>query len=342
MRPKFINSSHSYNLILINLFLLLSTFSSSALKAQSKYAGESFSVGVGARGLGMGSAYHTLATGAEALYWNPGGMARTDPGINNHLAFMHSERFSGEVDYNFIGYSRRLTGKYSQSVIGVGLIHLGVGGIPIVTRLEDPDRELGPENRPVIDRYSSKNDFALLAGLARKFRGNSYLGANVKVLYLRQEGASASGFGFDIGAVIPLTLGGIQLLASLSARDVTTSFLAYSTGKREYIKPWISAGLALADGLKLPGGNLICALEASIPLERRRKNYRSDFDYLMSLFHLGFEYALYNRMFLRGGLDEKHATFGAGIFVRSLSLDYAWIGHRDLDQTHRISLCYSF
>ena len=342
MKPNFFSGSSGRKGLIIKLFLLLSALACSALKAQSKYAGESFSVGVGARGLGMGSAYHTLATGAEALYWNPAGLAGTDPEANNHLAFMHSERFSGEVDYNFIGYARRLPGKHHRNVIGVGLIHLGVGGIPIVTRLEDPDRELGPDNRPVIDRYSSKNDFALLAGLGRQFRGNCYLGANVKVLYLSQEGASASGFGFDIGAVFPLTLKVIRLLSSLSARDVTTSFLAYSTGKREYIKPWISAGLALAEGFKLPGGSLSGALEVSIPLERRRKNYRSDFDYLMSLLHFGFEYTLYRRMFLRGGLDEKHPAFGAGIFVRSLALDYAWIGHRDLDQTHRISLGYFF
>ncbi|MBN2289656.1 MAG: hypothetical protein JXQ83_10025 [Candidatus Glassbacteria bacterium] len=309
--------------------------------AQSKYAGESFSVGVGARGLGMGSAFHTLASGAEALYWNPAGLARTDPEVDNHLAFMHSERFSGEVDYNFIGYARRLPGKDRRSVAGIGLIHLGVGGIP-VTRLEDPDRELGPDNRPVIERYSSKNDFVLLAGLARRFPGNGWLGGNVKVIYLRQEGASASGFGIDIGAVLPVRLAGVELLASLSARDVTTSFLAYSTGKREYIKPWISAGVALAEGFRLPGGMLNGAFEVSIPVERRRKNYASDSDYLMSLLHFGVEYALYRRMFLRGGLDEKHPTFGAGIFVRSLALDYAWIGHRDLDQTHRISLGYFF
>jgi hypothetical protein len=342
LKNIFLNTDKCCNTVLFNLFLLLSTFPLAGLNAQSKYAGESFSVGVGARGLGMGSAYHTLATGADALYWNPAGLARTEQQANNHLAFMHSERFSGEVDYNFIGYSRKLPADRRLSVVGLGLIHLGVGGIPIVTSLEDPDSDLGDDNRPVIDRYSSKNDFVLIAGLAAKFLGDGYLGGNVKVYYLSQEGASASGFGFDIGVVLPVNLGGVPLLASLSARDVTTSFLAYSTGKREYIKPWISAGLALEDGFTLPAGKLTGAFEVSIPVERRRKNYPTNFDYLMSLLHFGVEYSLFQKMFLRGGLDEKHPTFGAGIFVRSLALDYAWIGHRDLDQTHRISLGYFF
>jgi len=103
LRIKYFSVPCNLNRLIIILFLFLTIFGDSGLRAQSKYAGESFSVGVGARGLGMGSAYHTLATGAEALYWNPAGLARTEPQANNHLAFMHSERFSGEVDYNFIG-----------------------------------------------------------------------------------------------------------------------------------------------------------------------------------------------------------------------------------------------
>ncbi|MEA2063946.1 MAG: hypothetical protein U9P14_09640 [Gemmatimonadota bacterium] len=343
MRFKYPGALSFGNAIRISLGTVLLVSWSSVL-AQSKYAGESFSVGVGARGLGMGSAYHTLATGAEALYWNPAGLARTEGGggAKNHLAFMHSERFRGEVDYNFIGYARRTSGSGRHApTVGLGLIHLGVGGIP-VTRLEDPDRPLGPDNRPVISRYSSKNDFLLIAGLGRKLSGDLCLGANVKVLHVSQEGASGNGFGFDLGAIMPVTLAGIPLLASLSARDVTTSFLAYSTGKREYIKPWVSGGLATAEGFKVPGGRIAGAFEVSVPMERRRKNYRTGTEYLLSLLHLGIEYSIGSRMFLRGGVDEKHPTFGAGIFVRSLAVDYAWIGHRDLDQTHRVSLGYFF
>ena len=62
----------------LGVSLLVIYLAAGELFAQSKYAGESFSVGVGARGLGMGSAFHTLATGPEALYWNPAGLARTD------------------------------------------------------------------------------------------------------------------------------------------------------------------------------------------------------------------------------------------------------------------------
>ena len=311
------------------------------LSAQSKYAGESFSVGVGARGLAMGSAFHTLATGPEALYWNPAGLVRSERGPDNCLALMHSERFDGEVVYNFAGYSRNLRRAEGPLSIGVGLIHLGVGGIPLVTRLENPGEELGPENRPVIDRYISKNDFAFIAGFGRRFNDKTQLGATVKVLHERYLDVTATGFGFDLGAIYESDRI-LPLLLSVSARDVTTSFLAFSTGKREYIKPWISVGAALADGYRLPGGKITGALEVSVPAERRRKNYPSDGAYLMSLLHLGAEYALYERMFLRGGLDENNPTFGAGLSVRGLAVDYAWIGHRDLNQTHRISLDYSF
>ncbi len=307
------------------------------LAAQSKYAGESFSIGVGGRGLGMGSAYHTLARGPEALYWNPAGLAESAvPGRENSLALMHSERFDGEVSYNFLGWSRRLEGEGRQpAALGLGLIHLGVGGIPVTTRL-------GEDGRPVIDRYISRNDFAFLAGYGRKFGEALSLGGNVKVLHMRYEGASATGFGLDAGAVFrPPMQSGLPLAFSLSARDLTTSFLAYSTGKREYIKPWISGGVAL-ERLSLPGGSLAAALELSIPVEHRRKNYRSDEAYLLSLVHLGLEYSLQGRVALRAGLDERNPCFGAGIAIRALAVDYAWVGHRDLHQTHRVSLGYSF
>jgi len=327
--------------LLCGILLLGALLNPAHLSAQSKYAGESFSIGVGGRGLGMGSAYHTLASGPEALYWNPAGLSRCIEKQLNSISFMHSERFNGEVVYNFIGFSHRLKNSSSGMSIGAGLIHLGVGGIPVVTHLENPAGELGAENRPVIDRYISKNDFAILAGFGRKFRGEHHIGAAVKVLHERYLDVTATGFGFDLGAVFKLN-GTVPLLLSVSARDVTTSFLAYSTGKREYIKPWISAGLALDEGFHIPGGRLLGALEVSVPVERRKANYRNPSAYYMSLLHLGIEYSIYERMFLRTGLDENHPTFGAGLKVRSLAVDYAWIGHRDLNQTHRISLGYSF
>jgi hypothetical protein len=336
-RMKILNNFHT----LFRALWLVSLLVPALLAAQSKYAGESFSVGVGGRGLAMGSAFHTLATGPEALYWNPAGMARTVGAQPNSIAFMHSERFDGEVVYNFIGYTRRLSREAGPMTVGVGLIHLGVGDIPLVTRLEDPDRELGDDNRPVIDRYISKNDFAILAGFGRKFGKRNHFGANVKILHERYLDVTATGFGFDAGAVFGVRWF-MPLLVSVSARDITTSFLAYSTGKREYIKPWISAGVALEEGFRLPGGRLIAAAEVSVPVERRRANYGSTSAYLMSLLHLGAEYSLYERMFLRTGLDERNLTFGAGLKVRELAVDYAWIGHRDLNQTHRVSLAYSF
>ena len=253
---------------------------------------------------------------------------------------MHSERFGGDVNYNFMGWSRRLEGKKQATAAGIGLIHLGVGGIPI-TRLPDPSAEPGPDNRPFIERYSSKNDFAFLAGLGRRVGESTWLGGNVRLLHERHYGATATGFGFDLGLVRGVRWG-MPLLVSLSARDVTTSFLAFSTGKREYIKPWVSAGVAPAAPLRVPGGLLIGAVEISAPLERRKANYRSSEAYYMSLLHLGVEYEIRRRLALRAGLDERNPSFGAGLTIRSLAVDYAWIGHRDLAQTQRVSLSYAF
>ena len=101
--------------------LLLIVFISQSLFAQSiaKYAGEFISTGVGARALGMGSAFVSVVDDVTAGYWNAAVLASIE---NQQASVMHSERFAGIVIYDYAAYARPYA--YDRS-ISFSMIRLG-------------------------------------------------------------------------------------------------------------------------------------------------------------------------------------------------------------------------
>ena len=87
----------------------------------AKYAGEFLATGVGARALGMGGAHVALAEDGTAACWNPAGLSRLS---RRQAGFMHSERFTGIVTYNYLGYAQPFR---QTEGVALSLIALGVG-----------------------------------------------------------------------------------------------------------------------------------------------------------------------------------------------------------------------
>ncbi|MFO8182561.1 MAG: hypothetical protein R6U39_00170, partial [Candidatus Aegiribacteria sp.] len=79
------------------MFVTLLIFAS--LAGAAKYAGEFLSIGAGARGLGMGSAFCAVADDVSAGYWNSAGLHLVK---DQQAQFMHSERFGGLVKYDYL------------------------------------------------------------------------------------------------------------------------------------------------------------------------------------------------------------------------------------------------
>ena len=112
--------------ILTKIFILLFLL---ALKGYgsgfefAKYAGEFLATGVGARPLGMGGAFVALAEDGTAGYWNPAGLAFLN---YPQIVLMHSERFKGEVNYDYVSFSFPYRKNRS---LGFSLIRLGIDNI---------------------------------------------------------------------------------------------------------------------------------------------------------------------------------------------------------------------
>ena len=72
----------------------------------AKLAGEFLATGFGAKALGMGGAFVSIADDASAVYWNPAGLYMLD---RRQALLMHSQRFGGLVDYSTFSFAMPLS-----------------------------------------------------------------------------------------------------------------------------------------------------------------------------------------------------------------------------------------
>lgn len=328
--------------------LLLFTFAFSlftSLNAQTvigKYAGEFLAIGVGGRALGMGGAHTAIVNDVTSGYWNPAGLARID---YPQIALMHEEHFGDLVNYNYaavaVPYGKDMS-------FGLSVIRLGVDGIPDTRdALWDSNGDgILDINTDQLD-YSkisefNNTDWAFYLTFAKRHSENFYWGANVKVIRRDLAEFSATGVGFDIGAVyMPYE----NLYLGATVQDVTTTLVAWSTGRNELISPTAKVGAAYA--FYILGGRFMPVLDLDIRFEGRE--FASYFNVGPVSFdsHFGLEYTYDNLFSVRAGYnDVKQFTIGAGIKLPKIYIDYSFARMSQseterLPDTHRISLMLS-
>ena len=122
------NLSASYMVIRFLFSLLLLILLAAPSPGQSfeegKYGGDFLSVGGGARPLGMGSAFTSVTGDVLSGYWNPAGLSQVR---DWQFAYMHSERFSGVVGYDYGAIAMPVQG--SDGVVALSFFRQGVDGI---------------------------------------------------------------------------------------------------------------------------------------------------------------------------------------------------------------------
>ena len=321
------------------LLILLSVALTSHAAGIAKYAGEFMSSGVGARGLGMGGAYVAVGGDVTYGYWNPAGLASIR---FPELSGMHSRRFEGIVNNDYIGFA---TPFRESETLGLSVIRTAVDDIPI-TALPRPDLGIGVAyedkdgnlvaNRPYVAKTVSDAEYAFYLSYARAHSGQMSYGANVKFVRKGVGDNSAWGIGFDIGMLWnPVQ----SLLLGCNLQDATTTLLAWDTGKRELIAPTLKTGLAYPYQINFIKSRLLLAADTDIRFEGRSFASQAHAGALSFDFHAGAELLFRNTVAVRIGSDIGFLTAGAGIKLPRLDLDYAFLGHDDLGVTHRVSLC---
>lgn len=328
--------------ILIAALILTSSYYLNAQTVFGKYAGEFMAIGIGGRPLGMGGAFTALANDVTAGYYNPAGLANLN---YPQIALMHSEQFGNLVNYDYgaaaVPFGKDLT-------FGLSIMRLGVDGIPdtrealvdpntgnIIYDIKRPSARIDPS---LVKEFSDQ-DWAFYLSFAKRSSENFVYGANVKIIRRDIGEYSATGIGFDIGAQYNAFE---NFFVGANFQDVTTTMVAWSTGRQELITPTAKVGAAYL--FEFLGGKFLPAFDLDIRFENRQ--YASNFNIGPVSFdmHAGLEYNFKGIVAIRGGYnDVKQFTVGAGVKLPKLNIDYSFArfsaSETDrLPDSHRISL----
>lgn len=303
-----------------------------------KYAGEFLALGVGARPLGLGGAYVALAGDVSAGYWNPAGLARIE---YPELMLMHAEHFGSLVnhDYGAVAFPVGAT-----TSLGISLIRLGVDDIPD-TRNAGVDAggnvTFDPNQFSRVDpsriSYFSSADWALFFTYARRHSDDLTYGANLKVIHRDLGDNNATGVGFDVGVQYsPLE----RLVLGANLQDVTTTFVAWNSGRNDLISPTLKIGGAYAvDAL---AGRFTPVMDLDIMFENRQSASTFNVGPVSVDVQGGLEYAFKDLIAVRIGYsDVRQLTLGAGLSLPKLTVDYSFAKFDATDQlgnTHRVSV----
>jgi len=312
------------------------------LKAQTvfgKYAGEFMAIGVGGRALGMGGAFVAVANDITAAYYNSAGLAHLN---YPQISLMHAEQFGDLVNYDYGAVAIPFGTDMTFAVSG---FRLGVDGIPDTRnalidyngdgRIDHPNDRL---DYSAITEFSNQ-DWAFYLSFAKRHSENFYWGASVKIIRRDIAEYGATGIGFDVGALYtPVE----NLYVGANIQDVTTTLVAWSTGRNELISPTVKLGAAYM--WKILGGTIIPAVDFDIRFENRRSSSYGNLGPVSFDTHTGLEYTFKDLFSIRGGYnDVKQFTVGAGIKLPKLNIDYSFaqFTYSELERlpdTHRISL----
>ena len=328
---------------------------------EGEYAAEFLNAGVGARAIGMGGAFVSVANDATAAYWNPAGLTSIN---SNAFAAMYADAFeskdggflnSGLVKYNFANYIHNWHG---VGAFGFSWIRLGVDDIPRTTfrdvnynlvlgdfhdangnGIKDPG-ELYID-RPVVAEYFSNSDNAILISYARLLSERLAIGGNLKVLHQSLYRYRAIGWGFDIGVLLTV-INRLQVGAILY--DATGTRVTWNTNsKPTFVR---SPGLKLGASylLRIPiAGSVVFSADIDTDDGDVTSEEKST---LHVTPHYGIEYWLFNIIALRAGREKGSFTAGAGFRIpiggAAIHADYAFASHQELGGSQRLSISAQF
>ncbi len=322
---------------MINRLLLFLLFSGQVFSGNfkfAKYAGDFLSIGVGARALGMGGAFTSIANDVTAGYWNPSGLTEL---LNAQLILMHAERFAGIVNYDYLGFAPKPANSFS---FALSIIRIGVDDIPYTNDafidingngIFDPEFDrLDPDRVSFI----SSADWILITSFARNIKEKFSLGGNIKFIYKKIEKNSGIGIGFDVGMKYKIQ----NFSFGAVIKDVTSTLIAWNTGRNEIVIPSLTVGISRE--FEILWGKFTPSLDLITRFEGRNKTASVGTNFISFDFNLGGEYVFKDKISLRSGFTEnKEFTLGAGLKINRLDIDYSFAKFdSELGNTHRISL----
>ncbi len=331
-------------LAIFSASISLSQIGSSLTKTGTTSA-QFLKIGIGARAIGMGGAFGSVADDISSIYWNPAGLGKISGG--------------GEAVFNYVDWIMDI--KYSFAAFALNLGNFGTIGMQI-SSLTMGEMEVRTVEMPdgTGERFKAGG---LMMGVsyARQLTDRFLIGFNAKYVreYIWHE--VAQGFALDFGTLyITPFLNGMRIGASmsnygtkmqLSGRDLIIIYtVGGGTGNNinafiqtdKFEMPLIFRVGLSNDFVKTSSQRLTLAVDAVHPNDNT--------EYL----NLGAEYSFRDFFFLRGGYKslfekggEQRYTLGAGIKYSiskglAFAVDYAYLDFGRLKNVQYITVIIKF
>ncbi len=303
--------------------ILLLVLTLTSISQAAKYAGESFTLGAGARPLALGGAFVALANDPTGIYYNPAGLSLVE---GRQVAMLHSETYGSLVNHDFIAFATPLIMRNRHGSAAMGIYRVGGGGIV----LTEKDPETGG---PLIISKKSHYDYLIMVGGGISLNERWRFGTTAKVIIRSLAGNSAWGLGMDAG----IQYGSMKGFAAGAAlTNATSTFLSYDSGTRESILPALKLGLTYAISIEKFAIRGIA--DGDVLFEGRDAAAQISLGAVSIDSHLGGEISYQEIVYFRGGSDIGRLALGVGLKFNRFRLDGAYLDHNDLDNSYRISL----
>jgi hypothetical protein len=366
-------------LSLILVFLIILT--TAGIANAGKFAGAFLENGIGARALGMGGAFVSLADDGTAPYWNPAGVGYAK---SPRFTAMHAFLFDELANHDFLSVALPLPGDIT---VGVSWIRLGIDDIPEYARLEGNvdlrilDPSLRPDGTP--DGYFSDAENAYFFTFSRltKFNANvggwldfglpMEFGAGATIKYINHNvyEYAGTGTGLDVGMLVSFDMAELVSYRPLgwfsigvNAQDVANTEITWNTpsAHKDNIERNFKTGVSYKHTIPQIRSEIKIAADADSHYGYSRRHYGLEFIFnsrdavkkakQQAMYYSEDDYSKQEfqeidlpntHLALRVGSDNGDLTAGAGLKLYFLNLDYAFVEY-ELGITHRVSLQLDF
>ncbi len=326
------------------IFIFYMFFLTPSVIAGGKYAGAAMELGVGSRPLALAGAAAAMQGKGDCFYYNPAALVFVQrPVINLLYAPSHGSVTAPLAQYHHAGMAYPLP---TGGIVAVNWTRFSVEDIPVYPKLQGhsfAERKANAEIRPdgvALSYFEDKEDvfyFSFsrtvktslpLGWLYMDLPVEIPVGVNFKYLQQKLYNNKASGIGMDMGIMLRFSLGTLfdtrslgKMTMGFSVLDVSRTSIMWDTKHQDRIDRTVMVGTSYHHPI------IHDKMYLKIFWTRREKY---DTAHL-----LGLELT-YGRTAIRIGKNQSGFTAGAGLFLRSIFVDYAFIS-ADFDYLHRLS-----
>jgi hypothetical protein len=271
--------------------------------------------GVGARALGMGSAFTAVADNCDAPYWNPAGLSQTK---NYQLTAMQT-KLSTDADHYYVSY----TMPFLYGGLGMSWIQIGMGSITQTSATTDAFNDV--QSLGIFSYFSN----AYLLAYGQNITDNVSIGLTAKYLtsdmpgLISVEGGSAYGYSVTPGILYKPT----PNLSIGFKIDEFVNSQKWGTDTEEIAPSKYRLGLAYLSSIySYP---LLLSADLS---QVNKEGYVGEAG-------AGAELTM-GQIAFRLGYTDANLTAGAGFRQDHIGIDYAYVTQTSLskDNVHRVSL----